>query len=667
MLRAFFICLIGVCFGAICYTFNFVWQSFFVFNLFQNVSSICVSLLFCAYTQLISLWYYVYCILSFLCFIYFGFIAFAVGLFYGVVCYLAYEVLQAYNTSVLFLDYFGLFKYLSSILGLTGYIFSIAFVPMGPYSTPVFTEDHPPVAQGKGQAVTKDAYGKLKCPLISVSSAVVNSGSLILRHPYNPQGIDYSVIPMIIPQQGSNIVDIGWSNSPVYVKSRPFVDCTLQMLSLNDAKAYLKTMQLASTVGLLGSGKIGQKTQGIRFQWLNQHWSYFHMDPMFMELLFRTMHERHMLLYGGLDDSQKQTYGVQLEVPSKQPAVGTNSVLATTNVTVWLPRTYVSFLLGMLLTDGSILPGNNGQKPFFSLNQGSSPLAFDLVLFNAAIHQVVGLGRGYVSLVDYYQGNPVGSTSVNFSAQLTHQAISRSMSSTVFEYLRNTLYTKPAGNWVKQLTNFDLSNFDLLALAFAILGDGGCDIRSQGLVNIQGTMVPRRNTLILGLYGFSMQDQVLLKDLLLKVTGTTPVINLKVIKGVDKFYLDWSAADTAKVSQLLFPYLPNSCPWKQHYQSQKLWAAVNPRYEQVPGALALKLLNDFWINYAGNSSVDCHEVMIRMLAANSVPLANVGALLELCGSAGYDLKSVNCRWYRFDHLLSASDKALFISQNIPYV
>jgi hypothetical protein len=369
------------------------------------------------------------------------------------------------------------------------------------------------------------------------------------------------------------------------------------------------------------------------------------MDAVFMGLLAQCAHEQYMLYHGGLSDVEKSQYGVCFVIPEhmlkKQRSLdGTNNYNLSSPITIWLPHTYMSYFVGMLLTDGGLV-ANPESSMHFQITQGPSKLAFDLGLFHAAIHELVGLGKGHVVLQDYFFGyNPaVHEPDLRFK-RLTHFIHAQSMACRLYDYMHELFYipnpnrTGPSSpKFIKIINPSVLGWFDDLALAFAMLGDGGADMHSERKsVMINGFEVDARNRLTLALGCFSDQEQLMLVDridqlfdckfhLRQKRTASGKLIKL----------MELNAVDSVVLSKKVHLFYPSSCPWKQHYSAVKVWMDV-PRYQNVSGVFAMNTLNELWMSGKlgnscwGNSSI---ASMNQLLAGYGVQPVDWSKVLSI--------------------------------------
>lgn len=422
---------------------------------------------------------------------------------------------------------------------------------LGHYKVPILYNHKPSKV---GSHLTSDSLGKLMCPVVTGRPAN-----------YRSPWFDMSGIPLRVPVTGEPLFYTTLDLEGPYVLQRKVL---LEQAIPNTPK----------------KGK-----SGTRFAWCRQHWSYFHLDVNLLRLLWLCAGQLNILYNPKLavDDPIKYNHGVRLVVVDK----------LGNPVVVWLPKAFMSYLTGMLMSD-AYLAKNADKHISYIIDLGPSPLAMDLAVFSAAILQMCGLGKGYMVLRDYWFGsNPKLYPGLDYMHSLSHIVRVSSVQGALFDHLYADWYNanSPSNSKIIKVMPLNWLNYlDTIALAFLMLGDGGNDSRGVDYNTTRsGVVIPARTRVHLAMHSFNtMERQAIANHLHNKVLGSVGEVLVVEDGNTKEGLLKFRTDSALHMASLTHTYMPNSSLWKM---TTNFHVDKYTRQNYISAELGMDLLNKAWV------------------------------------------------------------------------
>lgn len=534
------------------------------------------------------------------------------------------------------------------------------------YNNPVLKPVTKQQLQAK-KSQTSDAVGRFLCPVLS-------NIPVLVRHPIT--GLDLSPFNLFLPFQGA----------PIFNTSADLVgDYTNQRVVMDQVLVQKHALKISPTV------------------WSRQHWSYFSMDPVFLALLLECSYQMDMLYFNNLSDSDKAKYGVMLLITPKQHYDNsTKKYVRGPAQPIWVPKVLFSVFTGLMLSDASIQRTTSGSGTYwFSLTMGPTPMAMDICVFVAALLQISGLGKGYVTLQDAFlpnMGNAEYKPGITnpFNGPLSHKISVMSNGGPIINHLHDYFYaTIKAGikldnqgatrsNRHKVAHLFPSDWLDPLAIVFLMLGDGDCISRRGSVINVnypplnggqnKSMVIANRVSHHLALQGFVHDlagftyDQQLGRIISLISNQMGP----RFIPYKDNMRLGSELSqDFSNAIKYAYPYSGLHRLHGSTIQGLVNGPALNlglmsiptltrPNFGQVQGHIAMAIVNDFWVNKLWNDPSWC---LNKTLTKAGVGIPNWKLILGMID----DPKSYRSKWHCPLHALNGPEVSWLTSSSVKYV
>ena len=513
-----------------------------------------------------------------------------------------------------------------------------------------------------------DAVGRFLCPVLS-------NIPVLVRHPIT--GLDLSPYNLSLPFQGAPIINTSADLVGDYTNQRVVMDKVL---------VQQQGQKISPTV------------------WSRQHWSYFSMDPVFLALLLECSYQMDMLYFNNLSDSDKAKYGVMLLITPKQHYdYSAKKYVRGPDQPIWVPKVFFSVFTGLLLSDASIQRTTSGSGTYwFSLTMGPSPMAMDICVFVAALLQITGLGKGYVTLQDSFQPN-MGNTEYKpgitnpFNGPLSHKISVISNGGPIINSLHDYFYAAVKGGLKLDNQGVSRSNrhkvahlfpsdwLDLLAVVFLMLGDGDCISRRGSVINVnyppllnggqyESMVITNRVSHHLALQGFVHDLAGFTYDQQLGriISLIADLIGPRFVPYKDYIRLGSEPSqDFSNAIKYAFPYSGLHRLHGSTIQGLVNGPALNlglmsipnltrPNFGQVQGHIAMDIVNNFWVNRLWNDPSWC---LNKTLTNAGVGIPNWKLILDMIN----DPKSYRSKWHCPLHALNGPEVSWLTSSSVKYV